>query len=83
MIRTQIQLAEEQSRRLHEVARCSGVSVAEVIRRSVDMYLEREPLGTSGIATREAAAQLIGPFHSGTTDIAARHDDYLDEAYAG
>jgi hypothetical protein len=83
MIRTQIQLGEAQSQRLHEVARCSGVSVAEVIRRSVDAYLERESHGMSGTATRETATQLIGRFHSGSTDVAARHDDYLDEAYAG
>ena len=83
MIRTQIQLGEEQSRRLHEVARGSGISVAEVIRRSVDAYLERGSQRAAGVPTREAAASLVGRFHSGKTDVAARHDDYLDEAYAG
>ena len=82
MIRTQIQLLEEQSRRLHEVAGRAGVSVAEVIRRSVDSYLERESPGTSETANRDAAVQLAGRFRSGRTDVAARHDDYLDEAYA-
>jgi hypothetical protein len=83
MLRTQIQITEEQSRRLQQAARSSGVSVAEVIRRSVDLYLDREAPRPEGAATREAAARVAGMFRSGKSDIAARHDDYLDEAYAG
>jgi hypothetical protein len=83
MVRTQIQLTEEQSRSLHETARHAGLSVAEVIRRTVDRYLDQEAAPTTGQATREAAAQMIGLFHSGRSDVATRHDDYLDEAYAG
>ena len=83
MIRTQIQLTEEQSRRLQQEARRSGKSVAEVIRRSVDTYLDEASDRAAGLPTREAAAQVVGLFHSGKSDVAARHDDYLDEAYAG
>jgi RecA/RadA recombinase len=83
VIRTQIQLTEEQSRRLQLEARRSGKSVAEVIRRSVDTYLDQASDRAVGSPTREAAAQVAGLFHSGKTDVAARHDDYLDEAYAG
>ncbi len=83
MVRTQIQLTEEQSRRAAESAKRSGISVAEVIRRSLDMYLEQEPSRTAGVATRQAAIQVAGMFHSGRSDIAARHDDYLTEAYRG
>lgn len=81
MIRTQIQLTEEQSRRLQDEARASGRSVAEVIRRSVDRYLDQESSRKTGTLSRLSAAEVAGAFHSGSSDIAARHDDYLDEAY--
>ena len=80
MIRTQIQLTEEQSARLREAARRSGVSTAEVIRRSVDRYLEREA-AAAGSASRRAMLEVVGKWSCGLTDIADRHDDYLDEAY--
>lgn len=80
MIRTQIQLTEEQSLRLHQAARRTGVSAAEVIRRSVDRYLEQEVVTTGG-ASRLAMLDVIGKWSSGLSDISERHDDYLDEAY--
>lgn len=79
MIRTQIQLTEEQSIRLHEAARRSGVSTAEVIRRSVDQYLQESTVAAP--AGRLSALEIVGRFHSGLSDIADRHDYYLDEAY--
>ncbi len=81
MVRTQIQLTEEQSRRAAEAARRSGISMAEVIRRSLDLYLEQEPGRAAGVATRQAAAQIAGMFRSGRSDVSERHDDYLAEAY--
>jgi predicted DNA-binding protein len=81
MIRTQVQLTEEQSRRLHAEARRSGKSVAEIIRRSVDRYLDLGAESGAGNATRMSALEITGRFHSGKSDIADRHDDYLDEAY--
>ena len=47
------------------------------------MVIESERGREPGVATREAAAQVAGSFHSGRSDISRRHDDYLDEAYAG
>jgi hypothetical protein len=81
MIRTQIQLTEEQSRRVQDEATRSGRSMAEVIRRSVDCYLHQESNRRTGTPTRLSAMDVAGRFHSGKSDIAARHDDYLDEAY--
>ena len=80
MIRTQIQLTEEQSARLRQAARRSGVSTAEVIRRSVDRFLEQDAAAAPG-GTRLAMLEVIGKWSCGLTDIADRHDDYLDEAY--
>lgn len=82
MIRTQIQLTEEQSTRLREVSRKVGVSTAEIIRRSIDLYLESSAETCSRPHDRLEAIQVVGRFHSGLGDVASRHDDYLDEAYA-
>lgn len=78
MIRTQIQLTEEQSRFLREMAEEEGVSMAEIIRRSVEamMRSRHEP---SLEERRRRAIALAGRF-SGPPDLAARHDDYFAEA---
>lgn len=81
MIRTQIQLTEAQSSRLREVARRSGVSAAEIIRRSIDRFLEQGATTPPVATTRLSALEVVGRFHSGHSDVADRHDDYLDEAY--
>ena len=81
MIRTQIQLTEEQTRRLRDSAGRSGVSVAEVIRRSVDRYLDQDAMMPATPPTRLSALKVIGMFHCGPSDVASRHGDYLDEAY--
>jgi hypothetical protein len=81
VIRTQIQLTEEQRRRLREAARRSGQSAAEIIRQSVDRFLDQGAGGLVGATTRLSALDVSGRFHSGLSDVAVRHDDYLDEAY--
>jgi hypothetical protein len=82
MIRTQIQLTEEQSERLHEAARRSGVSSAELVRRSLDRYLDTSAGDAKAKGSRRSALGVAGQFRSGHTDISLRHDDYLDEIYA-
>jgi hypothetical protein len=81
VIRTQIQLTEAQSRKIRETARQSGVSAAEIIRRSIDRYLEQEAIATPATEGRLSALKVVGLFRSGLHDVAARHDAYLDEAY--
>ena len=79
MIRTQIQLTEKQARTLKGLARQEGVSVAELIRRCIDRTIEeRAPDKTTLF---DAAAGLIGQFRdrSRKTDLAEKHDDYLDD----
>ena len=46
--RTQVYLSEQQRRSIDEIARAEGVSLAEVIRRALDIYLnaERDPAPT-------------------------------------
>jgi hypothetical protein len=81
MIRTQIQLTEEQSRRLKKLAEKENASVAELIRRSVDSYLEERHVITEE-KRRERLLSVIGIGRSGITDLAKNHDKYLVDIYA-
>jgi predicted DNA-binding protein len=81
MIRTQIQLTEEQSRALKSLAARRGVPVAELIRQSVDNFI-RSSVGLDDLERRRRAMTAAGRFHSGKSDVAVNHDDYLAEAYA-
>ncbi len=84
MIRTQIQLTREQSEALQQASRRTGLSMAELIRRSVDRFLDE--VGSRDLSDRQergrlSALQVVGRFHSDVTDVSLRHDDYLDGVY--
>lgn len=80
MVRTQVQLTEDQHRRLKEAARTRDVSLAEVVRRSVDAWLAEQ--GRDGSRELvERALSVVGRFASGLTDVAERHDEYLAEDF--
>jgi hypothetical protein len=81
MVRTQIELTERQARRLKALARQSGLSLAEVIRRCVEKGLAEQRADRS--ALYERAARLVGRFadRRGARDLAAKHDRYLDKAF--
>jgi hypothetical protein len=81
MIRTQVQLTENQARTLRAMAAEQNKSVAELIRQSVDDLIRRSASVDMAERRRRAIA-AAGRFRSGQTDIAERHDDYLDETYA-
>lgn len=81
MIRTQIQLTEEQSRRLKQLAEQDNVSVAELVRRSVDRYLHERQHVTPG-ERRERLLSVVGIGASGLTDLGESHDRHLVEVYA-
>jgi hypothetical protein len=85
MVRTQIQLTEEQARKLRVMAARRGVSVAALVREGVDAVVEGDPrCGALGRAERIAQLKrLWGQARSGLSDVAERHDDYLEEAYLG
>jgi len=81
MVKTQVQLPEDDLAALRRLAAEEGVSVSELVRRGV-----KQVLASQGKPTREElwqrASAVAGKFHSGKSDIARRHDDYLAEAYA-
>lgn len=80
MVRTQIQLTEEQSQQLGILAGQRGVSKASLIRRFVDMMLalEKAPYDAE---VRARAIRAAGKLHSKSGDLASRHDEYASEAY--
>jgi Arc/MetJ-type ribon-helix-helix transcriptional regulator len=80
MVRTQIQLPEQQVTLLKRLAAQQHVSMAELIRRAVDL-LTLSPDATNIMERRERALAAAGRFHSGRGDLADRHDDYLAEAF--
>lgn len=80
MVRTQIQLTEEQARRLKRAAAERGVSLAEIIRHAVDEELRRTS-GPDREEIKRRALAIAGMFDSGTPDLVEKHDDYLAEAY--
>jgi hypothetical protein len=79
MIRTQIQLTEQQAEVLKATAARQGVSMAEVIRQSIDHLIETA--GTpSQKELRQRAAAAAGRFRSSRGDVSVHHDDYLADA---
>ena len=70
MVRTQIQLTDEQDRRVRRLAREHGVSIAEFIRRCLDQALESG--GPDRSALYERAEAVVGRFEdpSGAHDLA-------------
>lgn len=77
MIRTQITLTEAQMAGLRDLARRRGVSMAAVVRGSVDATLAAEDRDRDW----DRALAVAGAFRSGLPDLGRHHDAYLDEAY--
>ena len=79
MVRTIVQLTEEQSARLRERAKDEGVSVAELVRRGVDHILSTQSRDEE---IRKRALSAIGFISDGEApDLAVDHDRYLAEVY--
>ncbi len=81
MVRTQIQLTEDQARRVRRLAEEQGVSMAEVIRRCLDQVLKSGEPDRSALYSRAEA--VVGQFEDTCSahDLARRHDDYLATSF--
>ena len=79
MIRTQIQMEEDQINWLRVEARARGVSVSQLIREGVALFRAREERLPEEKKKRALAA--VGRFSSNLSDVSERHDDYLAEAF--
>jgi hypothetical protein len=80
MIRTQIQLTEPQAKKLQKLAQTEGLSVAELIRRSVDYYIQ-DPDGPDHQRLVTRAKEAAGKYQAVAKDLAKNHDRYLVEDY--
>ena len=81
MVRTQIQLTEIQARKLKRIARRQDVSMAELIRQSIDALISAQDADARDLQWERSAA-VIGKYRSGAADAAREHDRYLDDACA-
>lgn len=81
MVRTQVQITEQQAVLLRRRAAEEGTSQAEIVRRSIELYLRAS--GTvADQERRQRALSASGRFRSGKRDLAERHDKYLAQVYA-
>ena len=79
MVRTQVQLTEEQARLLREISRTGRESIAALIRRAVDQFLmSRKP---DQFTLYRQASTVVGKYGAGARDISLEHDRYLEEAF--
>ena len=80
MVRTQIQLTDEQARGLKALAASEGRSMAELIRDGVDAILRaRGAIDREAVKARSIAS--LGRFKSGARHLGSRHDDELADAF--
>lgn len=79
MVRTQVQLTEEQTRLLREISRTGRESMAALIRRAVDQFLvNRKP---ERMVLYRQASTVVGKHTAGVEDVSLEHDRYLGEAF--
>ncbi len=77
MIRTQIQLGEDQARMLKETAARNGISMAEAVRQAIDTYLTMQASNDAD-TRRDRALAAIGTFTAGPR-LAQEHDAAFTE----
>ena len=81
MVRTQIQLTEEQANALKKLSLSRHLSIAELIRQAVDHIL-KSSTAIDREERKKRAITAAGRFSSGKRDIAREHDKYLAEAFS-
>jgi predicted DNA-binding ribbon-helix-helix protein len=80
MVRTQIQLTEDQAKTLKKIAQSRHLSVAELIRKAVDTIIKSSTV-VDAEERHKRAMEIVGKFGSGKRDISRKHDLYLTDAY--
>ncbi|MBW2368987.1 MAG: CopG family transcriptional regulator [Deltaproteobacteria bacterium] len=79
MVRTQIQLTEEQAQKLRELSLSNRESVASIIRKAIDRFLiTGKP---DHMVLYRQASTIVGKYKTEKPDISVHHDTYLEEAY--
>jgi predicted DNA-binding ribbon-helix-helix protein len=77
MIRTQIQLDEQDFARLKQEAARRSCSVSAFVRESVKTALKASDENASLSSVRE----ISGKYHSGKRDLSRNHDAYLEDGW--
>jgi hypothetical protein len=77
IVRTQIQLSDDQARRLKLLAALRNVSVAELIREGAERVLA----DSDADERWQRASELVGRYRDPDSNVAVQHDRYLDELY--
>jgi hypothetical protein len=89
MIRTMIQLTEEQLNALKELAQARNVSVASLVRESVEQYVITATQEAEREEKRQRALEFIKYIEEhpdefrdieGKTDVSVNHDEYFVQA---
>ena len=86
MVRTMVQLTEEQVKALKALAKTRKTSVAKLVRESVTLYVASS--AQLPVQERRKRAQAIrrvaGKYRDikGAKDISVNHDKYLEEAFS-
>lgn len=83
MVRTQIQLPEDQHRRLRRWARQRGISLSEAVRRCVAEQLTQDGSSPTREERVQAALAVCGRYadRSAPSRVAVEHDRHLADAY--
>ncbi|MDD5308499.1 MAG: CopG family transcriptional regulator [Deltaproteobacteria bacterium] len=83
MMRSQIQLSEQQHGRLREIAHQRGLSLSALIRRWLDEKIAESDTASSRDDRVRAALSVLGKHKDSeeADDVAANHDRYLADAY--
>jgi len=80
MVRTQVQLTDEQAVLVKRLAAARHLSMAEVIRQAVDVVIKTNTSADYEEKKIKALA-AVGKFRSGKHDISKEHDKYLADAF--
>jgi hypothetical protein len=80
MVRTQIQLSEEQAARLKQLAHAGKESVASIIRKALDQYLSNQKPDRRTLYRQSLA--VVGKYQAGLHDVSLEHDHYLEEEFS-
>jgi len=89
MIRTMVQLTEEQLKALKELAKARQTSVASLVRESVEQYVTTANEEAEREEKRQRALEFVRKIDAGEiqfrdiegkTDLSINHDDYFVEA---
>jgi predicted DNA-binding protein len=80
MVRTQIQLTEDQYKQLKLLALSRRRSLATLVREGVEKVLKEA--GEPNLEeARRHALMIVGKYNSGDKDVSTHHDKYLAESY--